>query len=712
MCAETRVENARPIRGSGRARASVGRWLVLVCGVLGACGSLQRPDAPGRQELVPPGAREAALANPADTILRLFNRRSDGGGLLAVLLEQGSPSTRGLAARALGSLPHPEYGSDVTRALVRALERDPEERVRAEAAFALGLRRDGEAAGALRAALEDGSELVRARAVLAASLLATDHAGLREDVLRRLSDPAESVRRAAALAPHRWPKDAADAGRVDEALLAVLARGERGEREAEQREVRWRVSFTLARRGSVRAREAFLAQAHPPSPTLERLFAVQGLAALAQDPQRGAALARALEDPDWRVACEAARGLAAAPDPESPRALLAAAAHTSHHVRQEIAAALGALPEERARTAPVLQRLVHDGSGAVRAAAIEAEARLAGAEAAADLAMRALDRDPFVRAGVARATGALPSERALAILERLARDDDRLVSGAAIGAAGAHLASGGRDLARRALADPDLGRRLAAVGALAKEPLAEDLPYLATALRGAEGELGATLRAQVLALAARIEHLDASELLLAAIDDDVLHVRRLARSELARLRPELELAPAAPARRELDDAPAPDLDRLADPPRVEIVTTRGRMVFELLPDVAPFHVQNFLELARAGHYAGTRFHRVVSDFVVQGGDPRGDGNGATSARGLPLRAELSPLEYERGALGMPRGDDLDGAGHQIFVTHRPTPHLDTRYTLFGRLLAGGDVLDVLDVGDRILEVRLRGEPLR
>lgn len=712
MGVATRAANVDASDGDRRVRRGAHGLVLLALGTLGACGSLTGQDDPGRQGLVPPGAREAALADPADTILRLFDRRSDGGGLLAVLLEQGSGSTRVLAARALGSLPHPEYGSDVTRALTRALERDPEEGVRAEAAFALGLRRDGAAAGALRAALEDGSELVRARAVLGASLLASDHAGLREDLLRTLSDPAESVRRAAALAPHRWPKDASDAGRVDEALLAVLARGERGEREVEAREVRWRVLFTLARRGSVRAREAFLAHAHPPRPTLERLFAVQGLATLARDEQRGAALARALEDPDWRVACEAARGLAAAPDPTALRALLAAAAHTSHHVRQEVAAALGALPEERARTASALQRLVHDGSVAVRAAAIEAEARLAGADGAADLSMRALDRDPFVRAGVARATGALPGERALAILERLARDDDRAVSGAAIGALGAHLAAGGRDLARRALADPDPGRRLAAVGALAKEPLAADLPYLTAAARGIDGELGATLRAQVLALAARIEHPDAVEALLAAIDDEVLHVRRLARQELARLRPELVLPPAPPARRELGDAPAPDLDRLADPPRVEIVTTRGRMVFELLPDAAPFHVQNFLELARAGHYVGTRFHRVVSDFVVQGGDPRGDGNGARSARGIPLRAELSPLEYERGALGMPRGDDLDGAGHQIFVTHRPTPHLDTRYTLFGRLLAGGDVLDVIDVGDRILEVRLRGEPSR
>jgi cyclophilin family peptidyl-prolyl cis-trans isomerase len=141
-------------------------------------------------------------------------------------------------------------------------------------------------------------------------------------------------------------------------------------------------------------------------------------------------------------------------------------------------------------------------------------------------------------------------------------------------------------------------------------------------------------------------------------------------------------------------------------PRVVIDTTRGPMEFELFPAEAPIHVHNFLTLASKGHYDGTLFHRVVPDFVIQGGDYRGDGNGGTTWRGTePLRHEIGPRKYVRGSLGMPRNEDWDSGGSQVFVTHRPTPHLDGRYTIFGELRRGGDVLDAIEVGDRILGVR-------
>jgi cyclophilin family peptidyl-prolyl cis-trans isomerase len=139
---------------------------------------------------------------------------------------------------------------------------------------------------------------------------------------------------------------------------------------------------------------------------------------------------------------------------------------------------------------------------------------------------------------------------------------------------------------------------------------------------------------------------------------------------------------------------------------VEIVTNRGTMVFELLRNECPVHVFNFLTLAQRGFYDGTTFHRVVPDFVIQGGDVRGDGNGGASWRGDPLRSEFTPRKFLRGALGMPRNEDPDSGGSQIFVTQRWTPHLDGRYTLFGVMLSGGEALDTIEVGDSILEIKL------
>ena len=710
--------------------------LLFAVALLGACQQpVPRADHAGQelgQDLARPGSRAAAVADPGATILRLMDRRSDGEGLLQALLVDGAEPSRVLAARALGTLPHPEYGAGVTAVLVRAVSRDEAAAVRAEAALALGLRRDPAAEDALLAALADPSEVVRARAVLGASLLAVDSQRMREAVLRALSDNDESVRAAAAVAPQRWSVKDTDAGVVDEALLAVLARSERLDAEPKDAppvsaEVDWRVVSTLARRASLhaldpvlratqpaRAREAFLRAAQSARPRLERLFAMQGLGALPSDPERAAALRRGLEDSDWRVASEAALSLERGPDREAFPALLAAVSHPSHHVRQRVAAALGHYPDDAEASLPAIERLLNDASGAVRGAAIEADARLRGQDAAPDLAMRALDGNPFVRASIARATQLVPARRARPILLGLVRDQDPLVVGAAVEAWKAHLDEGGREQVHRALAAADLAPRLAAVEALRDEVMDADLAPLTAAYRAALGEGtgsqdsgSATLRASILERVAANTDTRAVELLLAGAVDPVFHVRRVARAALAAHHPAAS-PPSAPApRRDIGDAPPPDLDALGDAPLVEILTTRGRMVFELLPSVAPFHVQNFLELARAGHYAGTRFHRVVPDFVIQGGDSRGDGNGAVSARGVPLRAELSAVEYTRGALGMPRSDDLDGGGGQIFVTHRPTPHLDLRYTLFGVLRSGGDVLDAIDVNDRIVEVRVR-----
>jgi len=119
-----------------------------------------------------------------------------------------------------------------------------------------------------------------------------------------------------------------------------------------------------------------------------------------------------------------------------------------------------------------------------------------------------------------------------------------------------------------------------------------------------------------------------------------------------------------------------------------------------------------MTLARRGFYDGTTFHRVVPDFVIQGGDRRGDGNGGTTWRGEPLRGEFTPRKFARGSLGMPRNDDPDSGGSQLFVTHRETPHLDGRYTLFGELRDGFEVLDSIELGDTIRTVRVVGDPSR
>jgi len=122
------------------------------------------------------------------------------------------------------------------------------------------------------------------------------------------------------------------------------------------------------------------------------------------------------------------------------------------------------------------------------------------------------------------------------------------------------------------------------------------------------------------------------------------------------------------------------------------------MVIDLRADVAPLTTSALAALAGGHFYDGLSFHRVVPDFVAQGGDPRGDGDGGP---GWALPDEHSPLRFLRGSLGIATNGPETG-GSQFFLCHSPQPHLDGRYTVAGQLRSGDDVLDALQPGDTIL----------
>jgi cyclophilin family peptidyl-prolyl cis-trans isomerase len=135
-----------------------------------------------------------------------------------------------------------------------------------------------------------------------------------------------------------------------------------------------------------------------------------------------------------------------------------------------------------------------------------------------------------------------------------------------------------------------------------------------------------------------------------------------------------------------------------------IETAKGKITLELYPEWAPSSVANFLELAATGFFNGKNFHRVVPNFVVQGGCPRGDGYGALD---YTIRSEIGLAWYDAaGYLGMASaGPDTEGT--QFFITHSPTPHLDGNYTIFGKVKSGMDVVDALQMGDVMEKVSVR-----
>ena len=150
------------------------------------------------------------------------------------------------------------------------------------------------------------------------------------------------------------------------------------------------------------------------------------------------------------------------------------------------------------------------------------------------------------------------------------------------------------------------------------------------------------------------------------------------------------------------------LGRIGRNVRALVTTSKGSFTIELLPDAAPLTVDNFVQLAQRDYYRNVTIHRVVANFVIQDGDPRGDGNGGP---GYQIRCEINQLFYDRAAVGMALSGK-DTGGSQWFVTHSPQPHLDGGYTIFGRVETGMDVVDKIARGDVIQSIVIRQRPGR
>jgi cyclophilin family peptidyl-prolyl cis-trans isomerase/HEAT repeat protein len=699
--------------------APLGRPLLLLLGLVLATGcggpsTQRRNDAPG----APLPSIQGAPTSIGDSgehlmIARLEEWRSLGGGkLVGVLREHDDAALRERAAVALGRMPFPELGTEVTDPLCEALE-DPAPNVRAAAAFALGQRGDPAGGGVLSAYRHDTDPSVRRRVIEAMTKL--DTLLLRKEVLQATEDDDLGVRCAAVVGTARFDVEDEDAAEVDRALLDVLspfATGPDGRMQPRKvdDDLRWRTLYALQRRRSELGRAAFLEYAGSPA-VLDRIFAVRGLARIEPSAAGTEALKRAVSDPDWRVAAEAALGLGRAePDDTVLSKLLLAGEHKSSHVRASVMTALGAAADG----APprLVQHLWHgtrDRSIAVRTAALAALAEVLEADDAVEALGRfAADEDPLVRAGAAQALAAVDDSRATELVQRLASDSNLRVATTAIFALEGHDGPGVRSALHALLSHTDNGVRLAAVYALRSMADASDVPFLEAAARTAQGDIATEICFNVLTNLGAIGNAEAERIVRTALEDPRPHVRRVARETLERDFGRVVPVPASAVPERTVDPPlvGRDYPRYRRNPVVFVETTRGAMSFELFPAEAPVHVHSFLTLVRQGTYDGLMFHRVVPNFVIQGGDYRGDGNGGRPAFGDSLRQEFGTREYVRGSLGMPRNEDVDSGGSQFFVTHRPTPHLDGRYTIFGELRSGQAVLDTIEVGDRITRIRV------
>jgi cyclophilin family peptidyl-prolyl cis-trans isomerase len=256
---------------------------------------------------------------------------------------------------------------------------------------------------------------------------------------------------------------------------------------------------------------------------------------------------------------------------------------------------------------------------------------------------------------------------------------------------------------RAMLTDPDVGVRSASLGGLTRGASAADLAaaLASFSIAASDGDNDARLafwRLVDTAVARHEELPDFFERSLEKLERPTDPVERLAAARIPRFAMWRDSTGTARPLAWYEDR----VREIADSPVLVIQTDRGTMELLLYSTDAPLTTYNIVSLARRGYFDGQRFHRVVPNFVVQGGDPRGDGNGGP---GYAIRDEINRRRYLRGTLGMALSGPNTG-GSQFFITHSPQPHLDGGYTVFGELLRGGDVLDRIVQGDRIVSVTI------
>jgi peptidylprolyl isomerase len=634
----------------------------------------------------------AAGCQTSEPVAEIEYRRVPDSQLLIDLLRDGDAPEKARAALAMGRI---QSGSYADALAVAAGDDDPE--VRRVAWFALGqlgLAQGTEppavAVERARVGLSDSDAEIVALAVEALGKLAP--AGAAEQILPLLRHGSAQVRAEAAHALLRlrfvptWRGDTEQPPPLPDNAVLAVAEALRDENAS----VRWAAAHALSRYGEAAAAQQ-LALRGTDENSWVRLFALRGVG------RSGAtdfaqAIAWGVDDEDLHVRAETVSSLGSLERYDLIPEYLDE--DPSFHVRAAVAVALQSAVSEQSLGR--LRSLQSDASDSVRAAAIEALAGRQGTLYLDSLRGYLTDGAWTVRAAAARGAGTV-GEPALDLLTLAATDTDGRVRTAALEGLAPFIDRPDVGLLiDGALHSDDLAERGTAIGLVAESNLSDRLDRLALVYRSSSGVDWVEIREMVVDLAAELP--DGTSLLQQAMDDPAPSVRTKA---LQALRAKGVEAAETPAPDELDLMIARKSFR-ADPV-VVMETTKGPIEIRCFAEDAPVHVSNFVRLVREGFYDGLPWHRVVPNFVIQGGDPLGSGWGGP---GYALPDEINRRRFLRGTVGMPKAGK-DTGGCQIFITHAPTPHLDGNYTVFGQVTSGLDVVDQIEVGDSIERAYLK-----
>ncbi|MBI2833621.1 MAG: HEAT repeat domain-containing protein [Acidobacteria bacterium] len=624
---------------------------------------------------------------------------------LTTFLRDSNAQIRRRAALAVGRVGLREGVAPLLAALA-----DPEQEVRQMAAFALGLIGDVSAAEALRTALSDHTAVVRGRAAEALGLIGDRAAApaigelvagivkqgfvaqIEPDDVTYPMDPAVEAFRLGLYALVRLKA-------YDQMASAVLD-------SSGQPIVRWwPVAYALQRVEDPRALGALTALARGPG-SMTMAFAARGLGVLKR-PASTSALVPLIDarkvGPQTAVSAIRALGQIGEASASGPLMQLLQQPDLTPDLRLEAVVALGNMRPTAA--SDIFLNLLGDPWPSMRAAALQALAQADPQSFITVLSGLDPDRNWSVRAALATALTEIDPEIAMPRLQAMLTDPDQRVIPSVLGALAGLKAPAIEKVLIEELGKPDFVIRMAAATHLGTLKPAGAVPHLIAAHQRALADPTYVARAAALGALARYGTPDAIETVKSALADKDWAVRVRAAELLNGISPSSDYAASirpAPLRLGPEVYRQPRLTAPTVSPHVFLETAKGTIEFELAVLDAPLTSENFMTLARRGFFNGLSVHRVVPNFVVQDGDPRGDSEGGP---GYTIRDELNELPYLRGSVGMAL-DWRDTGGSQFFITHSPQPHLDARYTVFGHVIAGMEVVDRLQQWDVIERVRI------
>jgi len=641
------------------------------------------------------------LTNPTLQHIVDLQVARDGISILPYLRDD-DPVVRARAAFALASVQEPTATTELFPLL-----RDPDPRVRADAAFALGQIADSTSAADLLDALRQEEHSTVQRRLLEALGKTGDHGSLAS----LAAEPAPGVDGATvALAMGRYGiRDIHDsvaatwlAGRIasDDALLRRNAAYYFG-----------RVTATAPWAHEAEAVRHALAGIHMNDAAPMHFLLCLGRL---EEPHDAALItARLRMATDWRVRASAARALAGiAPDSGLPMPLFHALDDVSRHVALTAASGIAgftALPatdvaritawvQDHSDTwhvvAPLLEVLAANGAWDFAEQVIE-QYRTEGNAGAVRAAMGAIGRTPDRRAFALLREHAITaqgdaSEAAVAALRTRWNGDDSLTR-----------ADEYYDVFAQALRSGQVGAARTAAQTLGDQAFRQlgSVELLQDVFSTLGTPADSDRKVAIIQSLGRVNDESTLATIRAAAQDDNDAVREAAEAALARRGPRAGARPA----RTLRTIDWEYLERIGPRPQLILETEKGTITLELVTEEAPLTVQTVVQLAEAGNYDDVPFHRVVSNFVIQGGNIS-QGAGPTVAP-FVIRSEFTRIPYERGVVGV-ASSGKDTETSQYFITHVMSPHLDGRYTAFGWVLDGLDVVDRIYQGDRVVRARV------